>query len=113
LGTRPSLLAAILLCGCSSVQVIDGSASGSVPDDTCTVTVHQTYQQAIQGGPIEELCIINGTTSGGFSHTIPTAIKQHKNKACDCGATNVYIQSQIQSGLDVATITMIAFRYKN
>jgi hypothetical protein len=98
--------------GCSSVQMIDGSAPGPVAEAACNVKVFQTYQQAINAGPIDELCVINGTSSGSFKHTIETAIAKHKGKACKCGATNVYIQSQTQSGLDVATVTMVAFRYK-
>jgi hypothetical protein len=96
--------------GCSSVQVIDGSAA-AVPAGQCNVTVYQTEAQATKKGPIEELCVINGTSSGSFKHTIATAVEKHKGKACACGATNVYIQSQTQSGLDVATVTMVAFRY--
>lgn len=101
-----------LLAACSSVTVIDDSAPAIAASD-CRVTVHQTYNQAIQRGPIEELCVIDGTSSGSFSHTVATAIKKHKDKACACGARDVYIQSQTRSGLDVATVTLVAFRYRN
>lgn len=113
--TLSSLLTTVLACGtltgCSSVQVIKASDSGPVSDEECQVTVYQTYQQATAAGPIEELCVINGTSSGSFNHSIATAIAKHKHKACACGATNAYIQSQTQSGLDVATVTLVAFRY--
>lgn len=104
-------IAALAMSACSSVQMIDGSAAGTVAADRCQVVVHQTYQQATKAGPIEELCVINGTSSGSFKHTIGTAIEKHKDKACACGATDVYVQSQSQSGLDVATVTLVAFRY--
>ncbi len=105
-----TIISALALAGCSSVQMMDGSeivhTSGS-----CNVTVYQTRAQATKKGEIEELCIINGTSSGSFSHTIATAVEKHKGKACGCGASNVYIESRTQSGFDVATVTMIAFKY--
>jgi len=100
-----------LVAGCSSVQVIEGTTAPPPLADACEVKVYQTYQQAIQKGPIEELCVINGTSSGSFDHSIATAIKKHKGKACACGASNVYVQSQSDSGWDVATVTLIAFRH--
>lgn len=102
--------ALIGLIGCSSVQIIDPSGS-AIPTHDCQVTVYATEAQAMKQGPIEELCVINGTSSGGFRHTIAAAIEKHKSKACACGAKNVYVQSQTQSGLDVATVTLVAFRY--
>ncbi|OQA30070.1 MAG: hypothetical protein BWY57_03064 [Betaproteobacteria bacterium ADurb.Bin341] len=48
-----------------------------------------------------------------FVHTVATAIEKHKNKACACGATDVYIQSRIETGWDIAQVTMVAFRYKS
>jgi hypothetical protein len=106
-----AIVGCILLIGCSSIESIGDSPVHSARLETCNVTVYQTYQQAIRLGPIEELCIINGTSSGGFSHTVQTAINKHKSKACRCGATNVYIQSRSDSGWDVATVSLVAFRY--
>ena len=99
------------LFGCSSVEII--SQEAPISDDKCQVKVYQTQAQALKGGPIEELCIITGTSSGSFSHTIATAINKHKTKACGCGATNVYIESRQHTGLDLASVTLIAFRYTN
>lgn len=99
------------ITSCSSVEAIEGSVAPPISPEACEVNVHQTYQQAIKQGPIEELCVINGTSSGSFSHTVATAIKKHKDKACGCGAKDVYIQSQTRSGMDVATVTLVAFRY--
>lgn len=53
--------------------------------------VFSSLESAKANGEIEELCIITGTSSGSFSHTVATAIKKHKNKACEYGADNVYI----------------------
>ena len=105
-----STIAVLALAGCSSVQMMDGTEverhAGS-----CNVTVYQTRAQATKRGEIEELCIINGTSSMSFSHTVAVAVAKHKNKACACGATNVYIESRHETGWDLATVTMIAFKY--
>lgn len=46
-------------------------------------------------------------------HTSATAIEKHKGKACSCGANAVYVQSRHDpGGLDLATVTMVAFRYR-
>ena len=68
--------------------------------------------QPLANGDIEELCIITGTSSGSFSHTVATAIKKHKDKACECGAENVYIQAQDAGTLGTASVTLVGFRYK-
>lgn len=100
---------AICCTGCSSVEVL--SAAQPISEGKCAVTVYQTRGQALKHGSIEELCVINGTSSGSFSHTISTAVQKHKDKACDCGATNVFIESRSESGWNVATVTMVAFKF--
>lgn len=107
--TLVALAAVLLLSGCSSVTIIEPSAK--ISDDKCHVKVYQTIRQAEKYGEIEELCVITGTSSGSFSHTVATAISKHKDKACACGATDVYIQSRNETGWDIAQVTMIAFRY--
>ena len=104
-------LFAFFLAGCSSVEMIGDVPKHSVSSEGCSVTVYQTMNQALKKGPIEELCVISGTSSGSFSHTVSTAIEKHKSKACKCGASNVYIQSQRDGTLDVASVTMVAFRF--
>lgn len=101
--------AVVLLSACSSVEMIAGG--DPIPDGKCSVTVYQTRGQAMKGGEIEEMCVINGTSSGSFSHTVATAVAKHKDKACTCGATNVFIESRAEASLDVAKVTMIAFKY--
>jgi hypothetical protein len=101
-------LAVLTLSACSSVTPL-ASAGRALPDN-CPIQVYLTYQQATQPGPIEELCVIDGTSSGSWHHTVATAIEKHKQKACACGASGVYVQSRSDSGLDVATVTLVAFR---
>lgn len=105
------VLIAVSAVGCSSVDVI--ASSPPIPEGQCSVTVYQTRGQALKAGAIDELCVINGTSSGSFIHTVATAVQKHKDKACGCGATRVFIESRAQSGWDVATVTLIAFRYQD
>jgi hypothetical protein len=82
------------------------------PLGDCNVKVYSSLESAKARGDIEELCIITGTSSGSFSHTVATAIKKHKDRACECGADNVYIQAQDAGTLGTASVTLIGFRYK-
>jgi len=108
---RLIILMALLLTlgGCSSVEMIDGAGVGPV-SGACNVRVYQTRRQAEKLGEIEELCIINGTSSMSFVHSVSVAVAKHKDKACACGASNVYIESRHETGWDLATVTMVAFR---
>lgn len=108
------VIAALLLAlgACSTVEMLDGSTANSAAN-SCEVTVYQTLKQAEKNGQIEELCIITGTSSGSFSHTVATAVAKHKSKACQCGASNVYIQSRADGDVGIANVTMVAFRYIN
>lgn len=100
------------IAGCTTVEMIDGS--GATPlSANCNVRVYQTRRQAEKLGELEELCIINGTSSMSFVHSVAVAVDKHKDKACACGATNVFIESRHQTGFDLATVTMVAFRVVN
>lgn len=105
-------LTTLLAAGCSSVQPITDAQGPASAGAACNVTVYATQAQARKGGEIEELCIIEGTSSGSFSHTTQTAIDKHKGKACECGAQHVYVESRQPGGLGVASVSMVAFRYK-
>jgi uncharacterized protein YceK len=107
-----ALITLLILSGCSNVEMLEDSTS-NIADKDCNVTVYQTLNQAEKHGQIEEMCIITGTSSGSFSHTVATAVAKHKNKACQCGATNVYIQSRAEGDLGLANVTMVAFRFVN
>lgn len=104
------LVVLAVLVGCSSVESLDGSPLMASADN-CSVTVYATLKQAELNGPIEELCVVTGTSSGSFSHTVATAVEKHKDKACQCGATNAYIQSRAEGDLGIANVTMVGFRY--
>ena len=101
---------ALALSGCTTVQMM-GDASPAIAPGACNVTVYFTLNQALKKGPIDELCVISGTSSGSFSHTVATAIDKNKDKACACGATNVYIESRREGTFDVASVTMVAFKF--
>jgi|GEM_PF-1926399 hypothetical protein len=106
------LAVVFVIAGCSSVIMMDGS-EGPMSDKSCDVRVFQTHAQALKQGPIDELCTIEGTSAPGFDHSVPAAIAKHKDKACGCGATGVYVQSRSQPGVlsGPATVSMVAFRY--
>lgn len=104
-----SLLLVSVFLGCASMQRINYAPS--IPPSSCNVKVYSSLAAAEKEGEIEELCIISGTSSGSFSHTVATAIKKHKNKACECGADNVYIQAQDAVTLGTASVTLIGFRF--
>jgi hypothetical protein len=100
----------ICLTACASVQQLGGSAAQ--PLSSCNVKVFSSLEAAKSGGHIEELCMVTGTSSGSFSHTVATAIQKHKDKACECGADNVYVQAQDAGTLGTASVTLIGFRYR-
>ena len=104
------LFVMLFLTGCASVEPLGGHTLQ--PLSKCTVKVFSSLESAKANGDIEELCIITGTSSGSFSHTVATAIKKHKDKACECGADNVYIQAQDAGTLGTASVTLVGFRYK-
>jgi len=107
------LIAAALVAGCSSIETMSGGDVRSSVNEPCNVRIYGTYQQAIEAGPITELCVISGTSSPSFSHTVATAIDKHKHKACACGAKDAYIQSRSGTGgWSVATVTLVAFKRK-
>lgn len=105
------ILSLVLASGCSAVQPLGQAGVPPISGSQCSVTVYATEAQARRHGEIEEVCIIEGTSSGSFVHTPDTAISKHKNKACGCGVDNVYVQSRQPMGMGVASVSMVAFRY--
>ena len=95
--------------GCASVSTL--KSAEPIPAGNCSVTVYSSLESAKTKGPIEELCLITGTSSGSFSHTVATAIEKHKDKACACGAKDVYVQAQDAGTLGTASVTLVGFRY--
>jgi hypothetical protein len=82
-----------------------------VDNNGCHVTVHHTPLSAQQNGEIEELCLIEGTTSGSSDHTIENAIETYAHQACGCGADKVYVMSRSEPDKKSAHVVMVAFRY--
>jgi len=109
---KAAVLLVMLTClgGCASVQPLGGSTAH--PIQNCNVKVFSSLESASAGGVIVEMCLITGTSSGSFSHTVATAIQKHKDKACECGADNFYIQAQDAGTLGTASVTLVAFKYK-
>lgn len=104
-----ALIVLLYLAGCSSIH--DIASKPPVDEQSCNVTVYQTKGQALKNGDIEELCVITGTSSGSFIHSVAVAIEKHKDKACSCGATNVYIESREETWWELAKVSMVAFKY--
>lgn len=104
----------VLATACTTVTTMDGrEITNSAPQSGCQVTVYQTYQSAVSKGPIEELCVVRGTSSFSFLHTVTAAIEKQKPDVCACGARNAYIQASSATGWDVASVTLVAFRFAN
>ena len=101
-----------VVVGCSSVTPI--GRTYVVDKGGCSVTVYQSEEAAERNGAIEEMCVIQGTSSASgaiLHHTPEDAIRKHARKACKCGTNKVYVQSQAMSGMALASVTMIAFKY--
>lgn len=106
-----SLIATACLTACgTSIEMI---AAENPVSGQCSVTVYQTRGQALENGEIEEMCIINGTSSGSFRHSIANAIDMHKDRACECGATDVFVESRSDTGFSVAEVSLVAFKYRD
>lgn len=104
------LICAILpISACSTVEPI--AYAPPIPSGQCNVHVFYTERQAAKLGNFEELCVVSGTSSGSFSHTVQVAIEKHKDKACSCGATHAYIQARNNDPLGLATVTLVGIRY--
>ncbi len=103
------LLLVASISGCASVVALDKSALPIA--SSCQVKVWSSKESAIQEGKIQELCLITGTSSMSFSHTVGTAIEKNKSKACECGSTDVYIQAQDAGTFGTASVSLVAFRF--
>ena len=79
----------------------------------CDVTVYQTLMSALKNGEIEEICIIEGTSSGSLHHTAEVAIKKNAHEACGCGTDTVYVMSRSEPNGVTAHVAMVAFKYVN
>jgi len=104
------LIATLAMIGCASVTPLQNANKQSLAN--CEVKVWASRQSAQDVGKLKELCLITGTSSMSFSHTVATAIEKHKRDACACGATNVYIQHQDPGTLGTASVSLVAFEFE-
>lgn len=105
------ILTALSLAACSSVTPIPTDRVVYDYGNDCKVTIYQTEADALRDGPITEMCVIEGTSSMSFKHTSETAIKKHAKKACECGASQVYVEARSPMGAGPASVSMVAFRF--
>ena len=106
-------VAGVVLAGCGNSIEMIAAGQQPVTGRACSVNLYQTRGQAAARGEFEELCIINGSSSGSFRHTIANAIEMHKDKACACGATDAFVESRSDTGTGLATVTLIAIKFKD
>ena len=105
-----TIAAALALSACSTIETMGGQTITASSDAPCNVRVYGTYQQAVKAGPIEELCVISGTSAPGWSNTVAAAVEKHKSKVCACGGEAAYIQSRSGTVFSAASVTMVAFK---
>ena len=103
------LAVVFITSGCASVTMLEGNAPKKLSN--CEVKVWMSKEKAQEVGKINEICLITGTSSGSFSHTVATAVEKSKTLACDCGATNVYIQAQDAGTLGTASVSLVGFEF--
>lgn len=101
------------LSACSNMATITEAGRAPIPESQCDVTVYQTLNAAEKNGEILELCAFTGTSAPSFNHTVETAIKQHKDDACECGADNVYVESRSPMKFGPASVSLVGFIYVN
>ena len=83
-----------LLSACSSVTKIPDQAQVIDYGKNCKVTVYQTEREALAVGEIIPVGNIYGSSAPSLMHTPETAIRKHAKKACELGASNVYVESR-------------------
>ncbi len=105
-------LIGLALSGCSNLVMLNGHEKVKAKIQKCDVKVWATKESAEKNGSIKEICLISGTSARSFSHTVATAIAKHKNRACECGATNVYVTNEDHGTLGTASVTLVAFEYE-
>ena len=77
----------------------------------CTVEVFKSRVDAEIGGQIIEKCVIKGTSSGSWTHTVENAIKKHAADSCKCGGDKAYVLTSQPMTMYPAKVTLVAFKY--
>ena len=83
-----------------------------ISENGCKVTVYQTYHQALKGGEIVELCIVDGSSKWQVKHTTEKAIERNAPQICECGTDKAYVLSRTESDGTTAHVTLVAFKYQ-
>lgn len=77
----------------------------------CEVTIYKTQLAALENGEIEEVCFIDGSSSGISNPTTDKAIMNSAPAACSCGTDKVYVQSRSVADRESAHVVLVAFQY--
>ena len=107
----PTLLVVMSVLIAFNVQADSRDDILKLKSKGCEVTIYQTQMVALENGEIEEVCYIEGSSSGGFKPTAEKAIKKNAHAACSCGTDKIYVQSRSEPDQDSAHVVMVAFRY--
>ena len=83
----------ILLSGCATGSVRMIGEVATYKSGSCEVKVYQTKSKALESGMKKEVCVVEGSSTFSFDHSIEGAVKNNINKICQCGVTNAYIES--------------------
>lgn len=85
----PALLIPLLTsCATSITPLYMATPVASCPD----VRVWASKEAAQAEGDIVERCMLHALPCAGFDNSAGNAINCHKQSACKCGATDVYIK---------------------
>lgn len=95
----------------AGAQVTPVNETIKIKGNGCEVTVYQTQLSALKNGEIEEICLIQGTSSGQVRQTSEKAIRNNAHAACGCGTDKLYVMSRSSPDSTSAHVVMVAFRY--
>jgi hypothetical protein len=77
----------------------------------CEVMIYATQSAALENGEIQEVCSIDGSSSGISNPTTDKAIMNSAPAACSCGTDKVYVQSRSVPDRTSAHVVLVAFQY--
>jgi hypothetical protein len=96
-----------LMVGCGSVHRVE--ETGMYRSGNCSVVLYQTKDEAIRQGMKREICVVDGSSSMSFDHSVEGAIKKNIPKVCGCGARKAYIQSRSNDPFGLSYVTLVGF----
>ena len=99
-------------CATGSVRMLEGAVS--YKSGSCEVLVYPSKDQAIENGMTKEVCVVEGSSTFGWDHSIDGAIKKNISKVCSCGVTKAYLVSahtESEMGIKgVSYVNLVGFR---